>query len=63
MLACLAIIFIYSKYLEAHVAWLDKLPIVYIFETVALVAFGLSWLTKGQVDYLFLPRRVGLVKR
>jgi len=36
---------------------------VYIFETLALVAFGLSWLTKGQVDYLFLPRRVGLVKR
>jgi len=63
MLVCLTIIFIYAKFVEGRIEWLDKFPIIFIFEAVALIAFGLSWLTKGRVDYLFIPKKLGLMKK
>lgn len=62
MLACLLIIFIYSKFLEENYPALNELHIVFVFETVALLAFGLSWLTKGRIDFNFVLRQLKLTK-
>jgi hypothetical protein len=44
MLVCLAAIFIYVKFLETENS---KSTLVFWGETIALIAFGTSWLTKG----------------
>ncbi len=60
MLACLLIIFVYAMWLEPPSNCSAKHHVVFIFETIALIAFGISWLTKGEVDYLYLPHKIGL---
>lgn len=48
MLACVLIIAIYLAFLKNRFPALQALKPVFLFETIALVAFGISWLTKGK---------------
>ena len=48
MLACLIIILVYKILQKENT---HETSIVYWGETVALVAFGVSWLTKGEAIY------------
>ncbi len=48
MLACVALMIIYFK---TEPAWLADKPVVFILETIAVEAFGISWMTKGQTFY------------
>jgi heme A synthase len=50
MLVCLALILIYSVWFETDYPELEAYNIIFILETIALLAFGLSWLKKGRVD-------------
>lgn len=63
MLACLLSIFIYAMWLAPAHDCSGKYHVVFILETIALVAFGISWLTKGNVDYLYLLKILGMVKQ
>lgn len=45
MLTCVALMIIYFKTTPAS---LDNTPVIFILETVAVEAFGISWITKGQ---------------
>jgi heme A synthase len=50
ILACIALIVIYSVWIEeSYPAW-KAYNITFVLEAIALVAFGLSWLKKGRVD-------------
>src|SRR6185369_17317156 len=63
MLVCIAVIFIYSVFLEQKIKWLDDLQHTFVFETVALVFFGLSWLTKGQqMQTTYILKKIRLIK-
>lgn len=61
MMICLALIFIYKKFLEGNISGLDTIHATFILETLALTAFGISWLTKGRVDYKYIPRMLRLI--
>lgn len=62
MLASIALIFIYSKWLEDKYPWLDNLRPVFCLETIALIFFGISWLIKGNIDFLIIPKKLNLIK-
>jgi uncharacterized membrane protein YidH (DUF202 family) len=62
MLVCIVLIFIYSTWLEGRIGWLDKLHPVFSLEAIALIFFGISWLTKGRVDYYYIPKLLNLKK-
>jgi len=62
MLICIALIFIYSMWIETKLAWLDKLHPVFCLEAIALIFFGTSWLIKGQFDIMAIPRKLRLMK-
>lgn len=61
MLLSLLLILIYKVFLEGKIPGLDFIHPTFILETIALMAFGLSWLTKGKVDYKFIPRMLKLI--
>lgn len=48
ILGSITIVFVYGLFLEEHLKW--GLPITFIFEAVALTAFGTAWLVKGRID-------------
>jgi hypothetical protein len=48
ILSSIAIVFIYGFFLKEHLNW--KFPVTFIFEAVALTAFGTAWLVKGRID-------------
>ena len=48
MLACLIVILVYKSLLKDNP---HETSFVYWGETIALVAFGLSWLTKGEAIF------------
>jgi hypothetical protein len=62
MLLCIVCCGIYILWLEKRFPYLVKMRLVFVFESIALVAFGLSWLTKGKVDYYYLPKKLGVIK-
>ena len=62
MITCLGLIFVYGKWLEGRYDWLDRWNPIFCLELAALVLFGISWLTKGRVDYLFLPKKLKLMR-
>jgi hypothetical protein len=37
-----------AAYVIFHPVFVKKFPIIFIFETIAIWAFGFSWLTKGE---------------
>jgi hypothetical protein len=47
MLGSIATLILYFV-LQEYANFETQLPIVFIFETVAIIAFGISWLTKGE---------------
>lgn len=47
ILACIAILAIYMLLKEAGI-FKTNFPVIFAFETVAVIAFGIAWLTKGQ---------------
>ena len=49
MLACMLLVFIYMQFLEDQWPGLKKLNPVFWLESIILVLFGISWLTKGQL--------------
>ncbi len=51
MIAFIVLITIYMAALKGKVSWLDKLEPVFWLESLMLLAFGISWITKGQVIY------------
>lgn len=55
MLVCLVFIVIYGIFFEhLKIEWLRRLKPIFTLETIALIAFGISWLTKGKVEcYIF----------
>jgi hypothetical protein len=48
MLACLALIALYRLWLDGVFPQLSRIKPVFILESLALLAFGVSWLTKGE---------------
>lgn len=62
MLVCLALIFVYSMWIETKFAWLDRIHPVFCLEAIALIFFGTSWLIKGQFDIMAIPRKLRLMK-
>lgn len=49
MLLCLLCIFLYFQFLEERYQALKELKPVFWLESIALWAFGLSWITKGEM--------------
>lgn len=49
MIGCLVLLSIYFFYLEEKFPGLERYKIVFFLESIALFAFGVSWLTKGQI--------------
>ena len=45
MLACVALMILY---LIIQPASLEDKPVIFVLETVAVEAFGISWITKGE---------------
>lgn len=63
MLSSLGLIAIYILFFESkQLSWLTDLHPVFCFETTALIFFGISWLTKGRVDFAYIPRMLRWVK-
>jgi heme A synthase len=50
MLTCIALILVYSVWFEEKYPALKAYNITFVLETIALLAFGLSWLKKGRID-------------
>ncbi len=50
MLSSLVLILIYSLSLKGNFPVLERYNITFILESIALLAFGLSWLKKGSVN-------------
>jgi len=48
ILISISIVFVYGFFLKEHLNW--KLPVTFIFEALALTAFGTAWLVKGRID-------------
>jgi len=63
MLFSITLIFVYSVWIDGHFKWLDSIHPVFCLEAIALVFFGITWLAKGQVDFSYLPKKLGLVNR
>jgi len=57
MLFCILLIFIYDKFIEYKFEKFDNLNPVFWLEAVALIFFGISWMIKGQVDFLYLYKK------
>ncbi len=57
MFLCLALLVVYIAFFEG---WFMDLHPVFSLEALALQAFGLSWLTKGGVDFYFIPKLFGM---
>ena len=49
MIACIVLIALYFAFLKETFTWLQSVRPVFILETAALWAFGISWAVKGQV--------------
>ncbi len=62
MILCLVLITVYSLWMQGIFKWLDAINPVFCFEAIALIAFGISWLVKGQTDFKYIPRKLKLVK-
>ncbi len=62
MLLCLGLIFIYSIWIEGKYHWLDKIHPVFCLEAIALIFFGVSWLIKGKLDIMYIPKKLRLMK-
>lgn len=63
MLVCLVLIALYIALLEEKdIPWLECWNPVFSFEALALQLFGLSWLTKGKVEFGYVLRKMGLMK-
>lgn len=59
MLVCLVLIIIYGIFFEhLKIEWLRKLKPIFTLETIALIAFGISWLTKGKVEYYNFTKKL-----
>jgi hypothetical protein len=58
MLTSILFIFVYSKILKHKFIWLDNLYPVFILETIALLAFGVSWLTKGKIYSGYIAKKL-----
>lgn len=51
MIACVILIAVYFLFLEEKYPGLQRLDPVFWLESIALWAFGISWLTKGQLIF------------
>lgn len=56
MLVCIVLIAVYMQFLEQKYSSLENYYPVFGLESIALLAFGISWLTKGQT--LFKDKEV-----
>jgi len=63
MIACIVLIAVYNWCLEDRFPILKGLYPVLVLETIALMAFGISWLTKGKVDYVFTIKKLKIWKQ
>jgi hypothetical protein len=61
MLACIVIIGVYDKFIRGLSVFIDSLHPVFLLETAALIFFAISWLLKGKVDLLYIPKKLKLV--
>lgn len=62
MLGCLFLIFIYNLFLEDRFESLRRFHPVFVLESLALLAFGLSWLTKGKINFNYIPKKLKFKK-
>lgn len=51
MLVCILLIAVYMLWLRGKYGFLDHLDPIYWLETIGLVAFGIAWITKGQMVF------------
>lgn len=62
ILVSIVLIFIYGKWIEDSYKWLDNLHPVFCLEAIALIFFGISWLTKGRVDFYYIPKKLKIIR-
>lgn len=58
MLVCILLIFLYDRILENKYEQIDNLKPVFWLESIALIFFGICWMIKGQVDFLYLYKKL-----
>ena len=57
MLSCLVLVPVFGSFES-----IQFLRPTFVLEAVALITFGMSWLKKGQADFSYVPRKLGLAK-
>lgn len=61
MMSCmivLIIIFILEKTTSTTTFWAEKYNVTYWLETIMLLAFGISWVVKGEIDQRVLNKNI-----
>lgn len=59
MLVCLVLVPVLSLKIFDSIQFLHP---TFVLEALALIAFGMSWLKKGQADFNYLPKKLGMKK-
>lgn len=62
MLCYIALVPIFSLYLEPRFTWLKTIRATFILEAISLITFGLSWLKKGRADFGWVGKKLGIGK-
>jgi hypothetical protein len=62
MLVCLVLLFVYGVWIQGKYSSLDKLRPIFCLEAIALIFFGISWLVKGQIDFLYIPKKLKILR-
>lgn len=60
ILICISLLFMYCVWIQGKYSGLDSLRPVFCLEAIALIFFGISWLVKGQVDFLYVRKKLKL---
>lgn len=61
MITAIVLLFIYAMFLSDHFPTLKNYHIIYWLESIALFFFGMAWLLKGKVDFLYLPKKMKMI--
>lgn len=57
----LILIFIYALFLSTAFPVLQQFNVIYWLETLSLCCFGIAWLVKGKVDFMYLLKKMKIV--
>ncbi|MBL0341259.1 MAG: hypothetical protein IPP71_10180 [Bacteroidetes bacterium] len=60
MITCLVLVPVFNMWLEPKFEFLQHIHSTFLLEAIALIAFGMSWLKKGNADFKYVPKKLGL---